>query len=296
MSKTRIAVLGTGRMGAVLATTFAGAGHAVTAWNRTAARAAPLAERGVQVAASVVEAVRAADVVVGNLADYVASAAVVRAAGVVDALRGKVFVELATGTPRQAQEAAAWADGAGVRYLDGAIMSVPSFVGTPECTLLYAGPDALFRELAPSLRALGGNTRWVGAPIGHANALDNALLVTLWGATHGALQGAGIVEAAGVPLAEYRAGLDGMLPQLGPMFTDSLERIERRQWAADATTAATLGTCHASVRMVARISEELGLDLSLPRALDRAYQLATDRGDAEDDAAALYRAIRAVDD
>jgi 3-hydroxyisobutyrate dehydrogenase-like beta-hydroxyacid dehydrogenase len=289
--KTRIAVLGTGRMGAALASAFLEQGHPVAVWNRTASRAAPLAARGARVAASVDDAVAAAEVVVGNVKDYAATSEILRTPSVQRALRGKVLVELASGAPRQARETAAWAEAHGVRYLDGAIMSVPAFVGKPECTLIYSGPEALYRELEPTLRALGGNTSWLGAPIGQANALDNALLVTLWGALHGVVQGAAVLEAERVPLASYRAGLEGFLPLVIPSLLEGVDRIERRHWSADETSAATVAICHASVRHVAELSEEHGIDLALPRALDQVFRAASERGHAEDDIAALYRGV-----
>jgi 3-hydroxyisobutyrate dehydrogenase-like beta-hydroxyacid dehydrogenase len=279
-------------MGAALASAFLGHGLEVAVWNRTASRAEPLAARGARVAASVADAVAAADVVVGNVKDYRATAEILRTPAVERSLRGKVVVELASGVPREAREAAAWAEAHGVRYLDGAIMSVPAFVGKPECTLVYSGPEALFREQEAVLRVLGGNTSWIGAPIGHANALDNALLVTFWGAVHGVVQGAGIVEAERVPMPAFRAGLEGFFPLVIPTLVEAVERIEHRNWAADETSSATLAVCHASVRHVADVSEEHGLDMALPRALDHVFRAASALGHDQDDVAAVYRGIR----
>ncbi|CAM3441045.1 NAD(P)-dependent oxidoreductase [Stackebrandtia soli] len=65
----RFAILGTGRMGAALALRLRENDHQVTAWNRTAERAAPLAAHGVHIATTPADAVRDADVVVTLLAD-----------------------------------------------------------------------------------------------------------------------------------------------------------------------------------------------------------------------------------
>ena len=47
--------LGTGRMGAAMAARLLKAGHPVTVWNRTAAKAQALAEHGATVAGSIAE-------------------------------------------------------------------------------------------------------------------------------------------------------------------------------------------------------------------------------------------------
>lgn len=53
-----VSVLGTGIMGAAMARNLARAGHAVRVWNRSRAKAEPLAADGAHVAGSPEEAVR----------------------------------------------------------------------------------------------------------------------------------------------------------------------------------------------------------------------------------------------
>src|SRR5215212_5861475 len=65
----RVAVLGTGIMGAPMARNLAAAGLEVSAWNRSRDRSEPLAGDGVTVAGTPDEAVAGADVVVTMLAD-----------------------------------------------------------------------------------------------------------------------------------------------------------------------------------------------------------------------------------
>src|SRR4051794_34044376 len=65
----RVAVLGTGIMGSAMARNLAGAGHTVRAWNRSRAKAEPLAAAGVTVCDTAAQAIRDADVVITMLAD-----------------------------------------------------------------------------------------------------------------------------------------------------------------------------------------------------------------------------------
>jgi hypothetical protein len=52
----------------------------------------------------------------------------------------------------------------------------------------------------------------VGNDVGHASALDSALLVVMWGACFGALQGAAICTAEELRLDSYRGYLERLLP------------------------------------------------------------------------------------
>jgi 3-hydroxyisobutyrate dehydrogenase len=66
---SRVAFLGLGRMGSLMARRLVDAGHDVTVWNRTAARADPLVTAGARAAATPHEAVTGASVVITMLAD-----------------------------------------------------------------------------------------------------------------------------------------------------------------------------------------------------------------------------------
>lgn len=75
-----VAVLGTGIMGSGMARSLLRAGLDVRAWNRTGAKAAPLAADGATVTETAEEAVRGADVILTMLNDGPAVAAALAAA------------------------------------------------------------------------------------------------------------------------------------------------------------------------------------------------------------------------
>ncbi len=90
-----VALLGTGTMGAGMARNIAAAGIPLRVWNRTRARAEPLAEVGATVARDVPEAVDGADVVLTMLFDVQSVSTVMREAA--DSLGGStVWLQQAT--------------------------------------------------------------------------------------------------------------------------------------------------------------------------------------------------------
>jgi 3-hydroxyisobutyrate dehydrogenase-like beta-hydroxyacid dehydrogenase len=210
---------------------------------------------------------------------------------VTKALREKLFVQLATGTPRQAREAATWAREHQIPYLDGAIMATPDFIGQSGCTLLYSGTKELFETNESVFAALGGNSLYVGADIGHANALDAAVLIVLWGSLFGTWQAAAICEAEGFPLETFATALGASMPVLDGAMKDSIQRIAARRFAADETTLSSVETCHASVRLIHAISKEHGIHLGLPEALETVFERASDAGRGADDLAAVYQGL-----
>lgn len=289
---TKIVVLGAGRMGSALVRAFLEQGHTTTIWNRTRAKAEPLAARGARIAETVLEAVSSADIVVANLSDYAASDRLLRTDAVTRALRGKLLVQLASGSPRLARESAAWAREHGVDYLDGAIMATPNYIGQADATLLYAGPKQLFERHQPTLRALGGLTLHVGEDVGHASALDSALLVAMWGAMFGVLQGVAVCAAEGLPLAAYMAHVKTLAPVIDGAVVDFTTRIEQGRFAADESTLASIESHVGALHHLIELCRERGIDHAVPDAFDRLFNKAIAAGHTQGDFAVLHRFMR----
>ena len=72
----RVALLGLGTMGAGMAANWLAKGFALSVWNRTAAKAEPLAAKGAKVAGTPREAAKDADFIFSMVADDAASRAV----------------------------------------------------------------------------------------------------------------------------------------------------------------------------------------------------------------------------
>lgn len=93
----KIAFLGTGRMGAAIARHLIKSGEDLTVWNRTAASAQALGAEGAQVATTVPEAVKGADIVFTMVIDDRALEDILVSHAMIDSLpRGAMHVSLST--------------------------------------------------------------------------------------------------------------------------------------------------------------------------------------------------------
>ncbi|MFC9338661.1 NAD(P)-dependent oxidoreductase [Streptomyces sp. NPDC057020] len=176
--KTPVTLLGLGAMGTALARTWLAAGHPLTVWNRTPARAEALAAEGAKAADSAAGAVAASTLVIVCLLDDASVEAALDGAD----LAGKDLVNLTTTTPAEARARAVWAEERGARYLDGGIMAVPPMVGVPEAGgyVFYSGSRELF-ELHRESLAVPVGTTYVGEDAGFAALHDVALLSAMYG-------------------------------------------------------------------------------------------------------------------
>jgi 3-hydroxyisobutyrate dehydrogenase len=173
---TAVALLGTGTMGRPIARNLARAGHAVSAWNRTRDRAAPLAADGVRVAASAAEAAEGAEALVTMLADGPTVEAVAGPA-LAALTSGAVWVQMSTvGVPAGERLAALAADH-GVAYVDAPVLGSREPAETAELVVLASGPEAERGRVDPLLAAVGRRTLWLG-PAGAGSALK--VVVNAW--------------------------------------------------------------------------------------------------------------------
>ncbi|MFF3839891.1 NAD(P)-dependent oxidoreductase [Streptomyces sp. NPDC001930] len=223
IEKTPVTLLGLGAMGTALARTWLAAGHPLTVWNRTPARAEALAPEGAKVADSAAEAVAASSLVVVCLLD---DASVGTALDGVD-LTGKDLVNLTTTTPAQARTRAAWAEERGARYLDGGIMAVPPMVGIPEAGgyVFYSGSRELF-ELHQESLAVPVGTTYVGADAGFAALYDVALLSAMYGMFAGVAHAFALIRREDIDPVAFAPLLgDWVRAMAGPSVDGTARRL-----------------------------------------------------------------------
>lgn len=113
-------MVGTGRMGAAIVTRLLGAGHEVTVWNRTAAKAEALANAGAKVAATPAELAAASDMILSILTNAAAIDAAYNGKGglLSGDVKGKLFVEMSTVRPATEQGLAKQVEAKGARLVD----------------------------------------------------------------------------------------------------------------------------------------------------------------------------------
>ncbi|MFF2779040.1 NAD(P)-dependent oxidoreductase [Streptomyces sp. NPDC058052] len=221
--KTPVTLLGLGAMGTALARTWLAAGHPLTVWNRTPARAEALAAEGAKVADSAAGAVAANALVVVCLLD---DASVETALDGAD-LTGKDLVNLTTTTPAQARARAVWAEERGARYLDGGIMAVPPMVGIPEAGgyVFYSGSRELF-ELHQETLAVPVGTTYVGEDAGFAALHDVALLSAMYGMFAGAAHAFALIRREDIDPVAFAPLLgDWVRAMVGPAIDQTARQL-----------------------------------------------------------------------
>ncbi|MER5868015.1 NAD(P)-binding domain-containing protein [Kitasatospora sp. NPDC002040] len=236
-TRTPVTVLGLGLMGTALAAAFVKAGHPTTVWNRSAGKADALVAQGAVEATSVADAVAASPVVVACVLDYDALHEVI--APVTGALAGRLLVNLTSGLPEEARQAAAQAAELGVDYLDGTVMTVPPMVGQPQTLLFYGGSQTAFDANKDLLAALGGNSVFLGEDAGVAALYDLALLGILWSTLTSALHGFALVGSEKIPAAALLPFAEAWITHVAlPSIAGAAQQVDAGEFGNAISTVA----------------------------------------------------------
>jgi len=201
-----IAFLGIGLMGLPMAKNLLAAGYPLTAWNRTRAKAEPLAAHGAQIADTAQEAFRKASIVITILADGPTVIDVMRDA--LPALKpGTLVIDMSSTRQDEALTLHQMLAEKGVAFVDAPVSG--GVVGAEAATLaiMAGGSAADFERAKPVLTVMGRPTLVGPAGCGQIAKLCNQLIV---GGTLAIIAEAMLLaQAGGADPAAMRAAIRG---------------------------------------------------------------------------------------
>lgn len=277
-------------MGAAPANALLADEHHVTVWNRIASKYMALGQAGARIANSVADAVYASQIVIVCVLDYSASDALLRTPDVAARLKGKTLIQFTTGTPQDAQEAAAWAKNRRAAYLDGTTEGYPQHIGMPDGMILYAGARSMFDAMKPVLASLSGHAFFTGEELGTAAVLDGAIIGSFsLIATLGFLYGAALCDAEGVSLDTYLSIALARLPFIADNLRMAVPMIEKGDYSG---TEAALDTWVVGIGKLVEHSRTVGLDSGFSPEVLALLQRAIAMGHGQHELAAVFECFR----
>lgn len=288
MTNPRIAVLGTGLMGAPMARRLLAAGFEVTAWNRTRSKADALAGEGARVVDAAAEAVRDADIVITMLDSGSVVTDVLFKQSVAEAMpRGAVLVDMSSIAPSVARDHSARLAEHGLHHLDAPVSG--GTVGAEEGTLaiMAGGPAEVFERVKPVFAAMGRALRVGPSGAGQLAKLANQTIV---GVTIGAVSEALVLASrGGADPAAVREAIRGGFAESRILDLHGQRMVER-----DFAPRAKVTTQIKDLETILATAAELGLEMPLAKATLAGYvKLRDEMNGADLDHAALFLQIEA---
>jgi 3-hydroxyisobutyrate dehydrogenase len=213
----RIGWIGLGRMGEAMVKRLLKAGHGVSVWNRTASKAAPLAEYGAVIVESK-QNLSDCDVVftMVSTTDDLKDVLFGEGGLVAASAKPKVVVDSSSISQEGSAEIRARLEALGVAYLCTPVSGNAKVAKAGKLLMVSSGPRAVYDQAEPYLQAMARKVMWVG----------EGELARIWKIAHNTMFGVIIqnlceitvlAEKAGIPRHVFLESINDSV--LGSMYT-----------------------------------------------------------------------------
>lgn len=279
---TRIGWIGTGRMGYAMAARLLAAGHDVAVWNRTRAKAEPLAELGATIVDTFAE-----------LADRDVVFTMVSASADLDQVMlgadgllcgptvPPVLIDCSTVSSKMSAHVRSEAAARGAALIAAPVSGNAKVAKAGKLTVVASGPEATYRDVEPLLKAIGRGVTYAGD--GEvARLVKVAHNVFLGVVTQSLAEITILAEKAGVPRSAFLAFLNDSV--LGSTFS----RYKTPAFVnLDLTPTFTTELLRKDLQLGLDAARELGATMPLAAATHQLTQAAISAGHRDVDFAAL---------
>ena len=283
---TKVAVLGTGIMGAAMARNLLAEGMEVRAWNRSREKAEPLREDGVEVADGPAAAARGADFLLTMLSDAdVVEEAI--AGDVLPALaEDGVWLQMSTVGEDGSKRLAETANEHGVDFVDAPVLGTRQPAEQGQLVVLASGPEEVRERSQQIFDAVGSKTVWLGEA-GAGSRLK--LVVNNWivGLLGVLAETVAFANSIGVDPARFLETIEG-----GPLGLPYAQLKGNMMIEEDFPTSFSARLARKDTGLVLDTAETHDLEMPIARAVAARFDEAIQAGHGEQDMAAIYRAAR----
>lgn len=287
----RVALLGTGIMGAPMARNLARAGYEVTVWNRTFDKSQALANEGIAIASSAAEAAENCDAVVVMLSSgSVCQETLFGAGGVAKAMReGALLIVMASIGVREAMDMAHQAENLGLQWLDAPVSGGEQGAQRAELSIMVGGAQGVFDQAVELFGALG-TPNHVG-PMG-SGALCKLVNQSVVASTLTVVAEALLLaEKSGADIARVRQALLGGFARSTILEQQGLRMIE-----GDFDPGGPARYQIKDTKAALEAANDAGLELPVLTLADQLFTDLVEHGDGDLDHSAIIRELRRRND
>jgi 3-hydroxyisobutyrate dehydrogenase-like beta-hydroxyacid dehydrogenase len=200
MARVAVGFVGLGAMGGRVTKRLLDAGHTVTGYNRTRAKAQWLVNAGLRLAETPREVAQSSEIVFSMVTNTAALEAVFEGPdGILAGLGpGKVYVDMSTVSPAKSRELAQHVLARGARMLDAPVSGSPITLEQGQLSMMVGGERGTFERVQPVLLDIAARVNYVGEN-GQAVLMKIAVNLNLQVQMMGFCEGLFLAEKGGIP-------------------------------------------------------------------------------------------------
>jgi 3-hydroxyisobutyrate dehydrogenase-like beta-hydroxyacid dehydrogenase len=280
-ARLTVGLIGLGNMGTAFAERLLDGGYDLLVYNRTAAKAEPLAARGASVADTAEELAEQVDVVLTSLPNDEALESVAEEA--IGAMRpDRVLVDMSTVSPGASARVAGLADEASVAYLRAPVSGNPTVVRSGNLSFIVSGPREALGKVEPVLETIGPTVHYVGEGE-QARIVKLALNLMIAGLAQLMSEALVLAEASDVSRKDLLETM-GSSAVGAPFVKYKTEPLLHDDFSATFTTA----LMEKDIDLILDAAKQAGLELPVAQEMKSLLRATAEAGYADDDFMALY--------
>ena len=284
---TNLGFVGLGLMGSRIVKRLLAAGHHLSGYNRTRAKAEPLIQAGMQWKDTPREVAQAADITFSMVMDTAALSSITEGTdGVLGGLSaGKIYVDMSTVSPRLSRDLAGHVAATGAQMLEAPVSGSVSAVESGTLVIYVGGSPEALENVRPILEQLSQKIIHVGEN-GQAVATKIAINLNLPAQLIPLFEGVLLAERSGLSRA---AALDALLNSVAastamkyraPFILNMPEEV----WFS-------AGMMLKDIQLARELGEELGVSLRTVELSEEMLIKAKEWGWGDEDFAVLFRVV-----
>jgi 3-hydroxyisobutyrate dehydrogenase-like beta-hydroxyacid dehydrogenase len=274
-----IAFIGLGNMGGGIAGCILKAGHDLTVWNRTAAKAEPLVAGGAKLAASAAAAVKDADLVITSLMDDASVLDMAQGSLLANMKSGAIHLCVTTISPACAEKLSTLHAEAGTRYVSGPVIGRPDAAAAGQLATYLAGPLDAIEAIKPVCGSYAKMVVGISEQPQVANCMKlivnyaGASIIEILGETYA------FAEKCGVDLAHAQQFFQMSFAH--PAMKMYAEKARIRDFKEDVGFAMSAGL--KDVRLMLTAADQVGVAFEIGKIIERKMltALSSDLADAD---------------
>jgi 3-hydroxyisobutyrate dehydrogenase len=283
---TKVAVLGTGIMGAAMARNLLSEGMEVRAWNRSREKAEPLKEVGAEVADSPADAARGADFLLTMLANAEVVEEVIAGDVLPTLAEDCVWLQMSTVGEDGSGRLAEIANEHGVAYVDAPVLGTKQPAEQGQLVVLASGPEEVKERSEQVFDAVGSKTVWLGEA-GAGSRLK--LVINNWivGLLGVLAETVAFAKSIGVDPSKFLETIEG-----GPLGLPYAQLKGTMMIEEDFPTSFSAKLARKDAGLVLGTAEAHDLQMPIAEAVAARFDEAIQAGHGEEDMAAVYRTAK----
>lgn len=191
-------------MGSALAKTLLKSNYKVSLWNRTLSKAKELNHKEANICLSPKEAIENSELIIVCLLNYKVWRSIIDSQLTNIDLNGKTIIQLTTGSIEEVLEHSEWVKKYHGNLLEGAILCLPSQIGTKDSSIIVSGNKKVITDYEHVITNLSPVYANLGSSLITPTVLSRAMISGILGSLVGMMNGVALCQKANISLDDFK--------------------------------------------------------------------------------------------